>query len=70
MAVYEDALNETSRPHAPWYAIPADNKPYMRYRVAKTIRRAMEKLDMHYPEVSEDEISEHDNYRTLLEADN
>jgi PPK2 family polyphosphate:nucleotide phosphotransferase len=30
MRAYEDALNETSRPWAPWYAIPADDKPWMR----------------------------------------
>ncbi|MDH3862274.1 MAG: polyphosphate kinase 2 family protein, partial [Gammaproteobacteria bacterium] len=34
MRAYEDALNATSRPWAPWYAIPADDKPYMRARVA------------------------------------
>jgi PPK2 family polyphosphate:nucleotide phosphotransferase len=27
MQVYEASLNATSRPWAPWYAIPADNKP-------------------------------------------
>lgn len=26
MQAYEEALNATSRPWAPWYAIPADNK--------------------------------------------
>ncbi|MCA9614568.1 MAG: hypothetical protein KC586_17550, partial [Myxococcales bacterium] len=26
MAAYEEALNQTSRPWAPWYAIPADDK--------------------------------------------
>jgi PPK2 family polyphosphate:nucleotide phosphotransferase len=27
MLAYQDALNATSRPWAPWYAIPADDKP-------------------------------------------
>ncbi|MDO5977572.1 PPK2 family polyphosphate kinase [Flavivirga spongiicola] len=32
---YEDAINRTSKPHAPWYIIPADDKPTARYTVAK-----------------------------------
>jgi len=34
---YQDAINKTSKPHAPWYAIPADDKPTARYIVAKTM---------------------------------
>jgi PPK2 family polyphosphate:nucleotide phosphotransferase len=33
-AAYEAMLRATSRPHAPWYAIPADDKDYMRAAVA------------------------------------
>ena len=32
---YEDAINRTSTPHAPWYTIPADDKSTARYIVAK-----------------------------------
>jgi PPK2 family polyphosphate:nucleotide phosphotransferase len=49
MAAYEAALNETSRPWAPWYAIPADNKPFMRLQVATIVADAMEGLDLSYP---------------------
>lgn len=55
MEAYEDALNQTSRPWAPWYAIPADNKPYMRARVAQTIVDALSALDLSYPKPSEKE---------------
>jgi len=34
---YEDAINRTSKPHAPWYIIPADDKITARYLVAKTM---------------------------------
>ena len=34
---YEEALRETSLPHAPWFVIPADDKPTARYIVAKII---------------------------------
>jgi PPK2 family polyphosphate:nucleotide phosphotransferase len=34
---YEDVLNRSSKPHAPWYNIPADDKPLARYLVAKIL---------------------------------
>ena len=36
-AAYEDVLSETSRPHAPWYVIPADVKWARDLMVAKII---------------------------------
>ena len=53
MRAYEDVLRETSRAWAPWYAIPADNKPYMRYSVASIIAQTLESLDLHYPRIDE-----------------
>jgi PPK2 family polyphosphate:nucleotide phosphotransferase len=50
---YHDLLNATSTEAAPWYAIPADNKPYMRLQVAKIIRKTLEGLDPQYPTLSE-----------------
>lgn len=47
---YEDALNATSRPWAPWYAIPADSKPVMRAAVAEILVAALAALRMEYPE--------------------
>lgn len=58
MAAYEDALNETSRPWAPWYAIPADDKRVMRIKVAKIIAEALETLDLKYPTLSERKTQE------------
>jgi len=49
MQAYEDALNATSRPWAPWYAIPADSKPYMRATVADIIVRTLASLGLEYP---------------------
>ena len=40
---YEEAINRTSKPHAPWYVVPADNKETARYIVAKTILNELEK---------------------------
>jgi len=50
MEAYEAALNATSRPWAPWYAIPADDKPYTRMTVAGIVQQSMESLDLEYPQ--------------------
>lgn len=70
MTAYQTALNATSRKFAPWYAIPADNKPYMRYRVAKIIRKKLQSLSMAYPSVSDDEREQHETIRRQLMSDN
>ena len=51
MQAYEDALNSTSRPWAPWYAIPADDKPYMRVCVAEIIVDTLKRMNLDYPEL-------------------
>ncbi len=53
MRAFEDALNETSRPWAPWYAIPADNKPYMRLQVARIVRETLQNLGVDFPKIDE-----------------
>ena len=66
MRAYEDALQSTSKPWAPWYAIPADDKPFMRMRVAEIICNTMKRLDMHYPTVSKALKEDFDKYRKEL----
>jgi PPK2 family polyphosphate:nucleotide phosphotransferase len=58
MRAYEEALNATSRPWAPWYAIPADDKPFMRAAVADIVVRTLAALDLAYPTVSDEERAE------------
>ena len=50
-AAYQDALRETSRSCAPWYAIPADDKDYMRVAVARTLVETLERIDPKYPKL-------------------
>ncbi|WP_320815157.1 PPK2 family polyphosphate kinase [Flavobacterium sp.] len=54
---YEEAINKTSKPYAPWLVIPADNKETARYLVAKSILEELEKYEFHYPEL-EDEVKD------------
>jgi PPK2 family polyphosphate:nucleotide phosphotransferase len=68
MRAYEDALNATSRPWAPWYAIPADDKPFMRLRVAQIIVNTLESLGLEYPRLDEKTRARIDEFRARLEA--
>jgi len=51
MDAYEDMVRETSRPDAPWYVIPADNKWFARLAVASAIANAMDDLDLQFPRI-------------------
>lgn len=42
-------LQETARPWAPWYVIPADDKPWMRATVASIIAQTMRAMNPRYP---------------------
>jgi PPK2 family polyphosphate:nucleotide phosphotransferase len=69
MHAYEEMLRATSRPWAPWYAIPADDKPFMRLTVAEIVAETMESLDLHYPEVSDATRARLQEMRALLDPD-
>jgi PPK2 family polyphosphate:nucleotide phosphotransferase len=62
MEAYEEALNATSRPWAPWYAVPADDKPYLRAAVAQIVERSLSTLGLEFPQVGEEEK---EKYRAL-----
>jgi PPK2 family polyphosphate:nucleotide phosphotransferase len=53
MSAFRDALDETSRQHAPWYVVPADRKWARNLAVARILRHHLELLDPHYPEPEE-----------------
>jgi PPK2 family polyphosphate:nucleotide phosphotransferase len=66
MQAYEAALNATSRPWAPWYAIPANSKPYMRACVAEIIAEAMGSIGLEYPQASAEDRALFDESRRAL----
>ncbi|MES9833554.1 MAG: PPK2 family polyphosphate kinase [Candidatus Thiodiazotropha sp. DIVDIV] len=66
MKAYHKTLTATSKPGAPWYAIPADDKPYMRWQVARIIRKTLESMAPQYPDVDQQESSRFDEMRHLL----
>ena len=69
MHAYEEALRATSRPWAPWYAIPADSKSYMRRVVADIIVDTLKSLPLRYPEVDADALAEMQQLRAKLAAE-
>ena len=69
MHAYEDALNNTSREWAPWYAIPADDKRYMRATIAGIVVDALDSIGLKYPVPSEEDRAQFDDSRQALMAD-
>ncbi|MFH6602024.1 PPK2 family polyphosphate kinase [Maribacter algicola] len=67
---YEDAINRTSRPHAPWYVVPADNKKAARAIVASILLEELKKYtDIQEPEL-DDKVKENlEMYRNQLEKE-
>lgn len=64
---YEEAINKTSKPHAPWYIIPSDNKEAARVLVAKAILEQMNQLkDIHEPELDKDIKKDIEMYKEIL----
>lgn len=55
---FEEALKATSRPWAPWYAVPADDKRYMRRVVAEIVQDTMKRLPIAYPKPTEERLAE------------
>lgn len=51
---YEEAINRTSKPHAPWFTIPADDKPTARLIVAKILYDIL----IEYTDIKEPELDD------------
>ena len=65
---YEDVLNRTSKDHAPWYNIPADDKPTARYIVAKILYDTLKTYkDIKEPELPAKQKANIDSYIAELE---
>jgi len=64
---YEACLNATSTNHAPWYAVPADDKRAARLIVSEVILSILRGLKMSYPAPDETRHQELQAIRTQLE---
>ncbi len=67
---YEEALNKTSKVHAPWYVIPADNKKAARVIVASILHEALKKYkDIKEPELDEEIKANLETFKQELEKE-
>ena len=69
MNAYEDAMEETSTDHAPWYVIPADKKWFTRLAISEVIVQKLESLKMSYPVVSPERLIELQEAKKILEGE-
>jgi hypothetical protein len=68
MQFYEEAINKTSKKHAPWFVVPADDKEMARYILAKIIWEEMQKYtDIKAPELDEEVKKNIEMYKRELE---
>ena len=69
MAAYEDAIRNTSRPEAPWYVVPADNKWFSRLVVAGAVVDAIERLNPQFPGLGAKDRAMLEEMKKQLRAD-
>ena len=50
---FEDAVNATSTPYAPWYVVPADKKWFRNLVIARTIADTLEAMGPEFPPAEE-----------------
>ncbi|CAM1372554.1 PPK2 family polyphosphate kinase [Tenacibaculum xiamenense] len=63
---YEDLLSRTSTDYAPWFIIPADDKPSARYLVAMVLLEEMKKYNFKEPRLSQKVLDQIDDFKKQL----
>ena len=66
--VYGECIAATSTAKAPWYIVPADDKPNARLIVSQAVVEALDGFDMRFPELDGDEQRELAELRRHLAA--
>ncbi|MGB5691294.1 MAG: PPK2 family polyphosphate kinase [Flavobacteriaceae bacterium] len=70
MDCYQEAIQKTSKPHAPWFVIPADNKRVARVIVATVLLKTLKKYkDIREPELDEEIRANIELYKKQLESE-
>jgi PPK2 family polyphosphate:nucleotide phosphotransferase len=67
MDAFEDMIQHTATPDAPWHVIPADNKWFSRIAVAEAVIDTLESLKLAYPKVDDAKAKQLAGERKLLE---
>lgn len=69
ITAYEEMLNATSTKQAPWYIVPADDKPTARLLVAQILSHSLQKLDLHIPDLTPSQRAALIECKAKLEAE-
>lgn len=67
MKAYQEAIQNTATENAPWYVIPADNKPIMRAMVAGIVAEKLMSLNLKYPNVEAEDLAKMTEAKNILE---
>ena len=66
MKAYEECLNATSTPHAPWFVVPADDKQNARLIISQVVVDTLASLKLSYPETTGERRAELRSIRKSL----
>ena len=66
MFCYEDLLNKTSTDKAPWFVVPADDKPTARLILANILIKELKKYDFKEPSLSPKLLEQLDGFKAQL----
>ena len=67
---YEEAISKTTKKHAPWFVVPADNKKATRVIVATILLKSLKKYkDIREPMLSEKIMANLDSYEKQLQGE-
>lgn len=67
MNAYEELIQHTATPEAPWFVVPADHKWFTHIAVSAAVIHALKKLDLEYPKVEKSRRKALDAARVALE---
>jgi PPK2 family polyphosphate:nucleotide phosphotransferase len=69
MNAYQDAIQHTATPEAPWYVVPADHKWFMHLMVSAVVVETLESLHLAFPKVDATRRKELRAAQLALEAE-
>jgi polyphosphate kinase 2 (PPK2 family) len=68
MRAYEEAINATAAPQAPWFIVPADDQWETRAVVGRLVREKLEEMDPKVPVLDAKALAELKEVKSLLES--
>lgn len=67
---YKEAIQATSMKESPWFVVPADHKWFTRLAISEVIAQKLEKLNLQYPKLDDEDIRRLYKAKIMLESEN